>query len=131
MNDILTNEKFLCTKCNNTNYNTLISVTNSTYEYCSDCNYNLNEVLKQSKFDSIYKGIINYLKNNKSKNLKIEITKNYTKLNLLIDDITIVTSDFIYDILDKDIYFLENTIHELVEDLCDKDNFKSDIIICV
>lgn len=130
MNNILMHENFLCPKCNNTNYNTLTSVTNSTYEYCSDCNYNLNEVLKQSKFDSIFKGIINYLKNNKSENSKIEITKDYKKLNLLVDDITIATSDFTYDMSNKDIYFLENTIHELVEDFYSNDIFKSDIIIC-
>lgn len=131
MNNILTNERFRCPKCDNTNHNMLISVTNSTYEYCSDCNYNLNEVFKQSKLDSIFKGIINYLKNNKSENLKIEIIKNYNKLSLLINDITIDNSDFVYDILDKEIYFLENTIHELVEDFCDNDNLKRDIIVCV
>lgn len=130
MNNILMQENFICPKCNNSNYNTLISVTNSTYEYCSYCNYNLNDALKQSKFDSIFKGIINHLKNNKSKNSKIEIIKNYNKLNLLINDITIATTDFTYDISNKDIYFLESTIHELVQDSYSKDIFKSDIIIC-
>ena len=130
MKNILIHENSMCPKCQSTNYKALKSVTNSTYEYCNDCNYNFDKALKQMDFDSILKDIKEYILDNKAERLKIEIKKDDNKLSLIINDTNLASIDFLHNILNEDIYFLENTIHELVEDFYSNGIFKSDIIIC-
>ena len=130
MKNILIHENSMCPKCQSINYKTLKSVTNSIYECCNDCNYNFDKALKQMDFDSILKEIKEYISDNKTEKLKTEIKKDDKKLSLIINDTNLTSIDFLHNILNEDIYFLENTIHELVEDFYSNSIFKCDIIIC-
>ena len=90
-----------------------------------------DKALKQMDFDSILKDVKEYILDNKAEKLKIEIKKDDKKLSLIINDTNLASIDFLHNMLNEDIYFLENTIHELVEDFYSNGIFKSDIIICV
>lgn len=125
----LITEKFICPKCSSTNCKYLESITNSTYEYCNACNYNFDKVIKQIDFDFILNEIKNYILNTQSKNVKVRIKKNDNKLSLTINENDLASIEFSHNILNEDIYFFKNTIHELLED-CYNDIDKSDIVIC-
>lgn len=135
MKDISAKEEFICTKCNSTKSSTLISTTGFVYEYCCECNSNLNEIEKQIELDFIFKELANFLENSNLENsnneyLNIELIKNSSFLKLIINGDTILNHKFTYELSNTDIYFIENTVFELVEDSCNSLKAKSNIIIC-
>lgn len=130
MKGISEREKFVCPKCNSTNFDLITSSTNFAYEYCTKCKFNLKEAKKQVELDSIFKYLADYLKNNQYKNLNIELIKNSDSLELVINGSSILNHNFTYEISNKDIYFIENTVFELVEDITKDLNIESNIIIC-
>ena len=119
-----------CKYCKSTTKKHLLSDTNSIYTYCGDCNDNIDRVHKHIAIDSILKRVLNNLKTLNERNLKIEIKKENDSILLLINDKKGFETDFKYDYIKKDIYYLENIIHELVDDYFKYDLSKVDIIVC-
>lgn len=124
------NIKMTCASCSSNNLEMVVSETNSIYYYCSNCKTDMEIISKNLAFDSILnelcKNLNFYLKNQ----IKIEIIKKDNKLNLSINDTGVYSIDFMYDFSKLDIYFLENTIHDVIEDLLNLDNSMLDILIC-
>ena len=83
----------ICNCCTSTNIKSLLSDTNSTYTYCSDCNKENNLIL------------------------------------LIINNIKVFETQFNYDFVKKDIYYLETIISELVQDYYKFDLSKVDIVV--
>lgn len=119
-----------CNNCKSTKVQYLLSDTNSTYTYCGGCNYNIDRAYKYIAIDSILKRLLNSLKTLNEKNLKIEVKKESSFISLLINDIKVFEIDFKYDFIKKDIYYLENIIHELVYDNYESDLSNVDIVVC-
>ncbi len=115
-----------CNYCKSTTIKNLLSDTNSTYTYCSNCN-NIDIAYKHIAIDSILKRLLDT--SNKI-NLKIEVKQENNLILLIINNIRVFETDFKYDFTTKDIYYLENTIHELVQDYYKFDLSKVDIIVC-
>lgn len=128
MKDISTSEKFICPKCNSTKSNLFTSATNFNYSYCSDCNHNFEEVIKQKEIDIILKEILEY--GTKNNFIKIELVKINNSFNLVINDNVILKQNFTYELSNTDVYFLENTIFELIQDINENLISKTDIVIC-
>ncbi|MGL5347005.1 MAG: hypothetical protein ACRDA3_06615 [Peptostreptococcaceae bacterium] len=119
-----------CAKCN-TNLKRVVSITNTPYYYCSTCNYNKNKVLKNIAFDYLLKELCINLQNAKyASTKKIEILNLNNNLNLLINNVNIYNVDFPYSFSTMDIYFLENTLNDLVEDTMNIDSTLLDILVC-
>ena len=120
----------ICNYCESTTIKTLISDTNSTYTYCTTCNESYDKASKNMAIDSMLKRILNHLKSSKEESLKIEVKKENDLLLLLINNIKVFETNFKYDFINKDVYYLENIINELVEDYYEFDLSKVDIIVC-
>ena len=120
----------ICNCCNSTNLKYLISSTNSTYTYCKDCNDNFDVACKNITFDSILKKLVETLNYSKTDYLKIEVKKDDNTIGLIINNINVFVTDFKYEFSNKDIYYLENIIFELVQDFYNSDLSKVDIIVC-
>ena len=135
----------ICNCCTSTNIKSLLSDTNSTYTYCSDCNNNYdiahkninNEIKNQldsienDKLEKIkdINGIdINDIQYNEE-NLKIEVKKENNLILLIINNIKVFETQFNYDFVKKDIYYLETIISELVQDYYKFDLSKVDIVV--
>ena len=131
MKDISTNENFTCPRCNSKKSNTLISATNFKYYYCGECNFNFNECVKQKEFDILLKKIVEYFKDDIDNDcIKIELIKNDNYFDLIINNNIILKQNLTYQLSNTDIYFLENTIFELIEDIDENSKLKSNIIVC-
>lgn len=120
----------ICNNCKSTTIKHLISDTNSTYTYCTNCNNNYEIANKNIAIDAVLKRLIKYLNTLNSKELKIEVKKECDLILLVINNIKAFETDFKYDFIKKDIYYLENIIHELVEDYYKFDLSNVDIIVC-
>lgn len=119
-----------CAKCK-TNLTEVVSITNTSYYYCTTCNYNQNKASKNIAFDSLLKDLCINLQKAKYNSInKIEILNLNNNLNLLINNINIYNVDFPYSFSTMDIYFLENTINDLIEDTMNIDSALLDILIC-
>ena len=119
----------ICNCCTSTNIKSLLSDTNSTYTYCSDCNNNYDIAHKHMDIDAILKRLLNYLNTSNEENLKIEVKKENNLILLIINNIRVFKTDFKYDFLKKDVYYLENIISELVQDSYNFNLSKVDIIV--
>ena len=119
----------ICNCCTSTNIKSLLSDTNSTYTYCSDCNNNYDIAHKNISIDTIIKRLLNYLNTSNEENLKIEVKKENNLILLIINNIRVFKTDFKYDFLKKDVYYLENIISELVQDSYNFNLSKVDIIV--
>ncbi len=119
-----------CNYCNNTNFEYLTSETNSTYSYCSNCNNKFDIAHKNIIIDSMLKKLVETLCSSKLNQLKVEVKKENETIALILNDVKIFTTEFMYNLIKTDVYFLENTIFELVQDNCDLDTTKVDIIVC-
>ena len=119
-----------CNYCKSTTIKHLISDTNSTYTYCENCNNNYNIAHKHIDIDAILKRVLETLRTLNAPNLKIEIKKENNLILLIVNGIRVFEKDFKYDLMNTDIYYLENIIHELVEDYYKFDLSKVDIIVC-
>nr|WP_317333266.1 hypothetical protein [uncultured Romboutsia sp.] len=119
-----------CNCCNSANFNYLTSSTNSTYTYCRDCNTNFDIAYKNMTIDSMLIKLVETLNYLKTDHLKIEVKQSYNTIGLIINNINVFLTDFKYEFLKKDIYYIENVIFELVQDFPDFDLSKVDIIVC-
>lgn len=133
-NSLYQNESVRCTKCNSISFESIVSETNSIYQYCTNCNFNKKDAFKHSAIDailnSIQKNLTATIEKSKS-TLKLEVVKNNDTINVLINNQVLHTIKFAYDFSNIDIYFLENTIADLVEDIYYKKYVKADILVCV
>lgn len=119
----------ICNCCTSTNIKSLLSDTNSTYTYCSDCNNNYDIAHKNMDIDAILKRLLNYLNTSNEENLKIEVKKENNLILLIINNIKVFETQFNYDFVKKDIYYLETIISELVQDYYKFDLSKVDIVV--
>lgn len=119
----------ICNCCTSTNIKSLLSDTNSTYTYCSDCNNNYDIAHKNMAIDAILKRLLNYLNTSNEENLKIEVKKENNLILLIINNIKVFETQFNYDFVKKDIYYLETIISELVQDYYKFDLLKVDIVV--
>lgn len=106
----------ICNCCKSTNIKYLLFDTNSTYTYCINCNNNYDIAHKHMDIDAILKRLLNYLNTSNEENLKIEVKKENNLILLIINDIKVFETQFNYDFVKKDIYYLETIISELVQD---------------
>lgn len=119
----------ICNCCKSTNIKYLLSDTNSTYTYCINCNNNYDIAHKNMDMDAILKRLLNYLNTSNEENLKIEVKKENNLILLIINDIKVFETQFNYDFVKKDIYYLETIISELVQDYHKFDISKIDIVV--
>ena len=119
----------ICNCCKSTNIKYLLSDTNSTYTYCINCNNNYDIAHKHMDIDAILKRLLNYLNISNEENLKIEVKKENNLILLIINDIKVFETQFNYDFVKKDIYYLETIISELVQDYYKFDLSKVDIVV--
>ena len=119
----------ICNCCKSTNIKYLLSDTNSTYTYCINCNNNYDIAHKHMDIDAILKRLLNYLNTSNEENLKIEVKKENNLILLIINDIKVFETQFNYDFVKKDIYYLETIISELVQDYHKFDLSKVDIVV--
>lgn len=133
-NSFYQSESLRCAECNNTSFESIVSETNSIYQYCTNCNFSKKDAFKHSALDSILNNIqksltasIEQLKST----LKIEVEKSSNTVNVLINNVILHTIQFNYDFSNTDIYFMENAIADLVEDIYYKEYVKVDILVCV
>ena len=121
--------KMNCNYCKSTKLEYLLSDTNSTYTYCSNCKKNFDLAHKHIAIDALLKKLLETLKCVKTDYLKIEVKKDYNTIGLIINNINVFEMDFKYEFSKKDIYYIENVIFELVQDFYDFDLSKVDIIV--
>ena len=119
----------ICNCCKSTNIKYLLFDTNSTYTYCINCNNNYDIAHKHMDIDAILKRLLNYLNTSTEENLKIEVKKENNLILLIINDIKVFETQFNYDFVKKDIYYLETIISELVQDYHKFDISKIDIVV--
>ena len=119
----------ICNCCKSTNIKYLLFDTNSTYTYCINCNNNYDIAHKHMDIDAILKRLLNYLNTSNEENLKIEVKKENNLILLIINDIKVFETQFNYDFVKKDIYYLETIISELVQDYHKFDLSKVDIVV--
>ena len=119
----------ICNCCKSTNIKYLLSDTNSTYTYCINCNNNYDIAHKHMDIDAILKRLLNYLNTSNEENLKIEVKKENNLILLIINNIKVFETQFNYDFVKKDIYYLETIISELVQDYHKFDLSKIDIVV--
>ena len=119
----------ICNCCKSTNIKYLLSDTNSTYTYCINCNNNYDIAHKHMDIDAILKRLLNYLNTSNEENLKIEVKKENNLILLIINDIKVFETQFNYDFVKKDIYYLETIISELVQYYYKFDLSKVDIVV--
>ena len=119
----------ICNCCKGTNIKYLLFDTNSTYTYCINCNNNYDIAHKHMDIDAILKRLLNYLNTSNEENLKIEVKKENNLILLIINDIKVFETQFNYDFVKKDIYYLETIISELVQDYHKFDISKIDIVV--
>lgn len=119
----------ICNCCKSTNIKYLLSDTNSTYTYCINCNNNYDRAHKHMDIDAILKRLLNYLNTSNEENLKIEVKKENNLILLIINNIKVFETQFNYDFVKKDIYYLETIISELVQDYYKFDLSKVDIVV--
>ena len=120
-----------CNFCKSTNIKTLVTDTNSTYTYCTNCKDSYEIASKHIAIDAILKRLLNNLKALTEKSLKIEIKQENNSICLIINNKKIFETHFTYNFIKGDIYHLENIIFELVEDYYEFDTSKVDILVCV
>ena len=80
--------------------------------------------------DAVLKQLLNVLTTSNEGYLKIEVKVENDFIFLIINNVRIISVDFKYDFLNKDVYYLENIISELVEDSCNFNLSNVDIIVC-
>ena len=120
----------ICNYCQETTIKYLISETNSTYTYCSNCKDNYDIANKHIAIDAVLKKLVEFLETSNSPKLKIEIKKENDLILLIINNIKVFERSFKNDFIKEDIYYLENVIYELTEDYYKFDLSKVDIIVC-
>lgn len=120
----------ICNYCQETTIKHLISETNSTYTYCSNCKDNYDIANKHIAIDAVLKKLVEFLETSNSPKLKIEIKKENDLILLIINNIKVFERSFKNDFIKEDIYYLENVIYELTQDYYKFDLSNVDIIVC-
>ena len=118
-----------CNYCKSTKLEYLLSDTNSTYTYCSNCKKNFDLAHKHIAIDALLKKLLNILNTSNERSLKIEVTQENGSILLIINNIKVFETQFNYDFVKKDIYYLETIISELVQDYYKFDLLKVDIVV--
>ena len=118
-----------CNYCKSTKLEYLLSDTNSTYTYCSNCKKNFDLAHKHIAIDALLKKLLNILNTSNERSLKIEVTQENGSILLIINNIKVFETQFNYDFVKKDIYYLETIISELVQDYHKFDISKIDIVV--
>ena len=121
--------KMNCNYCKSTKLEYLLSDTNSTYTYCSNCKKNFDLAHKHIAIDALLKKLLNILNTSNERSLKIEVTQDNGSILLIINNIKVFETQFNYDFVKKDIYYLETIISELVQDYYKFDLSKVDIVV--
>ena len=121
--------KMNCNYCKSTKLEYLLSDTNSTYTYCSNCKKNFDLAHKHIAIDALLKKLLNILNTSNERSLKIEVTQENGSILLIINNIKVFETQFNYDFVKKDIYYLETIISELVQDYYKFDLLKVDIVV--
>ena len=119
-----------CNYCKSEKIEYLLSETNSEYTYCRSCKNDFELVHKNIVIDTLLKKLLNILNTSKERHLKIEIDKQNNYILLKVNNINVFKTDFKYNFINKDIYYLETLIFELVEDNYGFDTSKVDVIVC-
>ena len=119
-----------CNYCESTTIECLISDTKSTYTYCTNCNDSYEKAHKHLAIDSVLKRVKSFLEFSSEEGLKIQVKNKNDFMELIINDEKVFEIEFNYEFKGKDIYYLENIIHDLVEDYYEFDVTKIDIIVC-
>lgn len=119
-----------CNYCESTTIECLISDTKSTYTYCTNCNDSYETAHKHLAIDSVLKRVKSFLEFSSEEGLKIQVKNKNDFMELIINDEKVFEIEFNYEFKGKDIYYLENIIHDLVEDYYEFDVTKIDIIVC-
>lgn len=122
--------KMTCKYCNSEEMEYLLSDTNSEYTYCKSCNHNFDLVHKNIAIDSLLKKLLKFLNTSKEGKLKIEIDKENNFILLKINNEIVFEKEFKYNFANKDVYYLENIVFELVQDNYKFDTSNVDIIVC-
>lgn len=120
----------ICNYCQESTIKYLISETNSTYTYCSNCKDNYDIANKHIAIDAVLKKLVEFLETSNSPKLKIEIKKENDLILLIINNIKVFERSFKNDFIKEDIYYLENVIYELTQDYYKFDLSNVDIIVC-
>ena len=120
----------ICNYCQKPTIKHLISETNSTYTYCSNCNDNYYIAHKHIAIDAVLKKLVEFLEISNSPKLKIEVKKENDLILLIINNIRVFETSFKNDFIKEDIYYLENVIYELTQDYYKFDLSNVDIIVC-
>ena len=120
----------ICNYCQESTIKYLISETNSTYTYCSNCKDNYDIANKHIAIDAVLKKLVEFLETSNSPKLKIEIKKENDLILLIINNIKVFERSFKNDFIKEDIYYLENVIYELTQDYYKFDLSNVAIIVC-
>ena len=120
----------ICNYCQESTIKHLISETNYTYTYCSNCEDNYDIAYKYTAIDAVLKKLVWILETTNIKKLKIEVRKENDLILLIINNIRIFETSFKNDFIKEDIYYLENVIYELIEDYYKFDLSNVDIVVC-
>ena len=122
--------KMTCKYCNSEEMEYLLSDTNSEYTYCKSCNKDFDLVHKNIAIDALLKRLLKFVNTSKERKLKIEIDKENNFILLKINNEIILKKEFKYNFANKDVYYLENIVFELVQDNYKFDTSNVDIIVC-
>ena len=122
--------KMICNYCRSEKKEYLLSDTNSEYTYCKSCNKDFDLVHKNIAIDALLKRLLKFVNTSKERKLKIEIDKENNFILLKINNEIILKKEFKYNFANKDVYYLENIVFELVQDNYKFDTSNVDIIVC-
>ena len=120
----------ICNYCQESTIKHLISETNSTYTYCSNCKDNYDTAYKHIAIDAVLKKLVEFLEISNSPKLKIEVKKENDLILLIINNIRVFETSFKNDFIKEDIYYLENVIYELTQDYYKFNLSNVDIRVC-
>ena len=83
-----------CNYYESTNFENLLSNTNSTYSYCSNCNSGFDLAYKNMAIDAVLKQLLNVLTTSNEGYLKIAVKIENDFILPIINNVTIISVDF-------------------------------------
>ena len=119
-----------CKYCNSEEMEYLLSDTNSEYTYCKSCNKDFDLVHKNIAIDALLKRLLKFVNTSKERKLKIKIDKQNNFILLKINNEIVFEKEFKYNFANKDVYYLENIVFELIQDNYKFHTSNVDIIVC-
>ena len=116
-----------CVYCRNKKTELVLSETNSTYFHCNE---NSKHTYKHLAIDALLKRLLDTLNKLNEQKLIIEVMQNRGFIKLFINEEKVFKNDFNYELENKDIFYLETIISELVQDYHEYDSSQVDILVC-